>query len=57
MGGGTVSYRQKGRGRADVGWECGGEETGKWDIMGWGGGVDGGGNKEVEYHLRFKQME
>jgi hypothetical protein len=32
MGGGAPSYRQRVRGRADVGWGGAGEVTGKWDI-------------------------
>ena len=35
---GTLSYRQRGGRRADVGWGRGGE-TEKWHIMGWGGGL------------------
>jgi hypothetical protein len=34
VGGGAPSNRQRGRGRADVGWGVGGEGTSKWDIMG-----------------------
>ena len=33
VGGRAPSYRQRGRGRADVGWGVGGGVTRKWDII------------------------
>jgi hypothetical protein len=56
VGGGALSYRQKGGGGQM--WDGGvvGEGvTRKWDIMGWG--VGRAGNWKVGYHWRCKQME
>jgi len=33
VGGRAPSFRQRGRGRADVGWGVGGGVTRKWDII------------------------
>jgi hypothetical protein len=41
VGRGTLSYRQRVVGRAEVGWVVGGGVTRKWNIMEWwiGGGL------------------
>lgn len=56
ISGRALSYRQKGRRRADVGWGGGNGRgvTRKFDIMEWGDGVSG--NWEVRYHLKCKRI-